>query len=73
MVGQGACTFGSVAQIKEHHDLLVFGQTQRFCQLVRVKKLTQQLSTPALAAPSSRWVATMAASSMPEFIRSRGK
>ena len=25
--------------IKEHHDLLVFGQTQRFCQLVRVKKV----------------------------------
>lgn len=39
MVGQGTCTLGSVAQIKEHHDLLVFGQTQRFCQLVRVKKV----------------------------------
>ena len=39
VVGQGACTLGSVAQIKEHHDLLVFGQTQRFCQLVRVKKV----------------------------------
>ena len=39
VVGQGTCTLGSVAQIKEHHDLFVFGQTQRFCQLVRVKKI----------------------------------
>ena len=72
MVGQGACTLGSVAQIKEHHDLLVFGQTQRFCQLVRVKKVDPAAVYACIGSASSRWVATMAASSMPEFIRSPG-
>ena len=38
-MGRGPAPSGSVAQIKEQHDLLVFGQTQRVCQLVRVKKV----------------------------------
>ena len=66
MVRQRSSARCGMAQIHDHQDLFVFGQAQLFCQLLRIKKLTQQLSTPALAAARIMWVATMVASSTPE-------
>lgn len=66
MVRQRHSARCGMAQIHDHQDLFVSGRPSSFASCSGSKKLTQQLSTPALAAARIMWVATMVASSTPE-------
>lgn len=66
VVRQRRDTLGGKAQIKDHEDLLVFGQSKCLCQLVGVKKVQPAAVHTGVGGASIRCVATMDASSTPE-------